>query len=196
MSSKGTGDVVRCGWAGDDPLYVSYHDEEWGTPVHDDLTLFEFLVLESAQAGLSWITILKKREAYRAAYDGFDPAVVAAYGDQKTASLLDNPGIVRNRQKIAASINNAQRFLAVQGEFGSFDEYLWKWVDGEPVVGRWKTMADIPVTTDLSDRVTKDMKKRGFRFIGSTIVYSYLQAVGVVNDHLVDCFRYRALGAP
>ncbi len=182
--------VHRCGWAGEDPLYVAYHDDEWGAPVHDDRVHFEFLVLESAQAGLSWITVLRKREAYRAAYDGFDPSVVARYDEKKIQELLTDAGIVRNRLKIRASVNNARRFLEVQREFGSFDSFLWSWVDGKQVVGGWTSESDLPATTELSDRLTADMKKRGFSFVGSTIIYAHLQAVGVVNDHLTSCFRY------
>jgi len=182
--------MSRCEWAGSDPVYIAYHDDEWGTPVHDDRVHFEFLVLESAQAGLSWITILRKREAYREAYNGFDPAVVAKYDEKRIETLLSNPGIVRNRLKVRASVNNARRFLEVQKEFGSFDDYLWRWVDGKPLVGDWKKMDEVPVKTALSDSVSKDLKARGFSFIGSTIIYSYLQAVGVVNDHVTSCFRY------
>ncbi len=186
-------DLIRCEWAGEDPLYVAYHDTEWGAPVHNDRVLFEFLVLESAQAGLSWITILRKRGAYRDAYDNFDPEAVTEYDEAKILSLLANAGIVRNRQKISASVNNAKHFLEVQEEFGSFDSYIWNWVDGKPVVGMWREMKDLPTTTPLSDRVSADLKKRGFSFIGSTIIYSYLQAMGVINDHTVSCFRYRDL---
>jgi DNA-3-methyladenine glycosylase I len=174
-------------------LYVAYHDSEWGTPVHDDIVLFEFLVLESAQAGLSWITILKKREAYREAYDGFIPAVVAGYGEKKKSKLLENAAIVKNRLKIDSSINNARCFLDVQEEFGSFDSYIWSWVEGEPLVGNRKSTADVPAQTELSGNISKDLKKRGFSFVGPTIVYSYLQAVGVVNDHVTGCFRYKEL---
>jgi len=185
--------MERCKWAGSDPLYVAYHDTEWGIPVHDDRTLFEFLVLESAQAGLSWITILRKREAYREAYDRFDPAVVATYDEEKIEALLSNPGIVRNKLKIRSSVNNASRFLEIQREYGSFDAYLWKWVDGRPLTGKWETMEEIPAKTELSDSIGKDLKTRGFKFIGSTIIYAYLQAVGVVNDHQTSCFRYREI---
>jgi len=161
--------------------------------VHDGDRHFEFLVLEGAQAGLSWLTVLKKREAYRQAYDHFDPAVVANYDDEKIEELLGNPGIIRNRLKITSSVNNAVRFLEVQEEYGSFNAYLWNFVEWKPVVNRWKTLEEIPATTDLSDRVSKDLKKRGFKFAGSTIIYSHLQAAGLVNDHLVDCFRYKEL---
>ena len=183
----------RCEWAGSDSLYVDYHDTEWGVPVHDDRLLFEFLVLESAQAGLSWFTTLKKREAYRAAYDGFDPALVSRYGEKKIESLLSNAGIVRNKLKVRSSVKNARCFLEVEKEFGSFDAYLWSWVDDKPLVGKWKTMKEIPAKTALSDGISKDLKARGFSFIGSTIIYAYLQAVGVVNDHVTTCFRYREL---
>jgi DNA-3-methyladenine glycosylase I len=182
--------LVRCEWPGDDPLYVAYHDTEWGVPVHDDRVHFEFLVLESAQAGLSWITILRKRSAYRSAYDGFDPAIVADYDEAKIQSLLGDAGIVRNRRKIRASVNNAKHFLEVQREYGSFDSYIWNWVEGTSLAAGWREMKDMPATTPLSDRVSADMKKRGFTFIGSTIIYSYLQAVGVVNDHIGACFCF------
>jgi DNA-3-methyladenine glycosylase I len=183
--------MKRCGWSENDDLMNRYHDEEWGVPVHDDRKHFEFLVLESAQAGLSWRTVLHKRENYRKAYDDFDPRKVAAYGRKKIDELLGNPGIVRNRRKIEASINNARKFLEVQEEFGSFDAYLWNLAGNRQFVSSWKRIEDIPARTDLSDRVSADMKKRGFSFIGSTIIYSHLQAVGIVNDHLVHCFRYR-----
>ena len=179
----------RCPWARNE-LAVRYHDEEWGVPLHDDRRLFEFLILEGAQAGLSWDTILRKREGYRAAYRGFDPAAVARFTEKSVARLLADPRIVRNRLKILSSIGNARAFLAVQKEFGSFDRYLWGFVDGRPVVNRWTELSQIPASTPLSDRVSKDLKQRGFRFVGSTIVYAHLQAVGVVNDHLVSCFRH------
>lgn len=180
----------RCPWCGDDELYVKYHDEEWGVPVHDDRKHFEFLVLESAQAGLSWITILRKRENYRKAYDGFEPERVAKYDDKKIEELMNNPGIIRNRRKIEASINNANRFLEIVEEFGSFDRYIWSFVNYKPVKNQWKDLSEIPAFTDLSIRISKDLKKRGFKFLGPTIVYSHLQATGLINDHLVDCFRY------
>jgi DNA-3-methyladenine glycosylase I len=183
----------RCPWAGNDPLYVSYHDTEWGTPVHDDLRHFEFLVLEAAQAGLSWITVLKKRDAYRAAYRGFDPARVARFGARDVQRLLGDAGIIRNRLKISSSIKNAACFLEVQKEFGSFDAYLWSWTGGKPVDGRWEKDAVVPPRTELSDAISKDLKARGFSFVGSTIIYAHLQAVGVVNDHLLSCFRGREL---
>ena len=180
----------RCPWCGDDPLYVAYHDREWGRPVHDDRVLFEILILESAQAGLSWITILKKRENYRTALDGFDPAKIARYTPAKIEELLKNPGIVRNRLKLDSTVSNARAFLKVQQEFGSIDAYLWDYVSGKSVISRPHSMKDVPAKTELSDRISKDLLKRGFRFVGSTIVYAYLQAVGVVNDHLTSCFRH------
>jgi DNA-3-methyladenine glycosylase I len=180
----------RCPWPTSDPLMLRYHDEEWGLPVHDDRKHFEFLVLEAAQAGLSWSTILRKREGYRSAYRGFDPAVAARFNEKSVARLLADPGIVRNRLKIESSIHNARRFLAVQEELGSFDRYLWDFVDGKPVVNRWTELSHIPANTPLSDRISKDLRQRGFRFVGTTIVYAHLQAVGVVNDHLVGCFRH------
>ncbi len=180
----------RCPWARND-LSIRYHDEEWGVPQHDDRRLFEFLVLEGAQAGLSWNTILAKRERYREVFDGFDPARVAKFGARKVASLMADPGIVRNRLKIASAIDNALAFLAVQAEFGSFDAYIWSFVGGKPKVNRWKRMSDVPARTAESDAMSKDLKKRGFRFVGSTICYAFMQAVGMVNDHLVTCFRYR-----
>ena len=180
----------RCAWVGNDPLYIAYHDLEWGVPVHDDRRMFEFLILEGAQAGLSWATILKKRENYRAAYDGFDPELVASYGEEKIAALLANPGIVRNRLKIIASIQNARAFLAIQREFGSFDAYIWRFVGGKPIRNAWRTVAEIPVRTPESDALSKDLRLRGFKFVGSTICYAHMQAVGMVNDHTIDCFRY------
>jgi DNA-3-methyladenine glycosylase I len=183
----------RCPWCEGLDLYRRYHDEEWGVPVHDDRKHFEFLVLESAQAGLSWSTILKKRENYRRAYHNFDPKTVARFGARDIDRLLKDAGIVRNRSKIESSINNARRFLEVQKEFGSFDAYLWGFVEGSPVVNRRQTLEEIPAKTELSDRISKDLKNRGFRFIGSTIMYAHLQAVGLVNDHLFSCYRYREL---
>ncbi len=180
----------RCEWAGDDPLYVEYHDEEWGVPVHDDRTLFEFLVLEGAQAGLSWITILRKREGYREAFAGFDPERVARFGEPRVEKLLRNPGIVRNRLKVASAVTNARAFLAVRDEFGSFDAYLWRFVGGAPKKNAWKSLSRVPATTSESDALSKDLKRRGFKFVGSTICYAYMQAVGMVNDHVVGCFRY------
>jgi len=180
----------RCAWAGTDPLFVAYHDEEWGVPVHDDHLLFEFLVLEGAQAGLSWSTILRKRDSYRAAFDRFDPRKVARYDKRKVAALLANAGIVRNRAKIESAIKNAKAFLDVQAEFGSFDAYQWRLVDGRPIQNRWRDMKDLPARTAQSDAMSKDLKSRGFTFVGPTIVYAHMQAVGMVNDHTVDCFRH------
>jgi DNA-3-methyladenine glycosylase I len=180
----------RCQWVGDDPLYVAYHDQEWGVPVHDDRLLFEFLTLEGAQAGLSWITILRKREGYRQAFAGFDPVAVAAFTAEDEARLRENPAIVRNRLKIASTVTNARAFLDVQGEFGSFDAYIWRFVDGAPVRNAWQTLAEIPAETERSRAMSKDLKRRGFRFVGPTICYAFMQAVGMVNDHTTDCFRY------
>jgi len=185
-----TGTLVRCGWCGTDPLYVAYHDTEWGVPVHDDRMLFEFLILEGAQAGLSWITILKKREAYRRAFAGFDAGKVARFGPRQVERLLADAGIVRNRLKIEAAINNARHFLAVQEEFGSFDEYVWRFVDGRPIVNRRKTLKQVPASTPESDALSRDLKARGFKFVGSTICYAHMQATGMVNDHLTGCFRH------
>lgn len=172
---------------------IQYHDQEWGVPLHDDRDLFEFLILEGAQAGLSWTTILNKREAYRKAYDRFDVDKVARYGKSKVRELLKNPGIVRNRLKILASVQNAQAFQIVQGEFGSFDSYIWRFVDGRPKQNRWKSARAVPATTRESEAISKDLKRRGFKFVGSTICYAFMQAVGMVNDHTVDCFRHRQL---
>ena len=183
----------RCAWAGADPLYVAYHDEEWGVPVHDDRLLFEFIVLEGAQAGLSWLTILRKREGYRKTFAGFDPEKVARFTKAKREKLLLNPRIVRNRLKVESAVTNARAFLDVQEEFESFDEYIWRFVDGKPIVNRFKSMKDIPAKTKLSDTISKDLKKRGFRFVGSTIVYAHMQATGMVNDHVMACFRYAQL---
>jgi DNA-3-methyladenine glycosylase I len=183
----------RCPWAEGDDLYINYHDKEWGVPVHDDRTHFEFLVLESAQAGLSWITILRRRENYRKAYLNFKPEKVASFDETRLDKLLNNPGIIRNRKKIEASINNAQRFLEIQAEFSSFDNYIWKFVDGKPVKNKWKKISEIPANSKLSDKISADLKKRGFKFIGSTIIYSHLQATGLVNDHITSCFRYPEL---
>lgn len=182
---------TRCAWCGDDPLYVSYHDTEWGVPLHDDRRLFEFLVLEGAQAGLSWLTILKKRENYRKVFDNFDIARVAKYGQRDIDRLLLDPGIVRNRLKIESAIKNAQGVLAIQKEYGTFDAFLWRYVNGKPLQNSWRSMADLPATSTASDQMSKDLKKRGFNFVGSTICYSLMQAVGMVNDHLVDCYRYK-----
>jgi DNA-3-methyladenine glycosylase I len=185
--------VKRCGWCEGSEIYRQYHDTEWGVPVFDDRKHFEFLVLESAQAGLSWITILNKRENYRRAYNGFDPEKTARYGEKKKAVLLADQGIVRNRLKIEASINNAQRFLEVQKEFGSFSSYIWSFTKGKQITGKWKTLSQIPARTELSDRIAADMKKRGFKFLGSIIMYSHIQATGIVNDHITSCFRYREI---
>jgi DNA-3-methyladenine glycosylase I len=181
----------RCAWSGTDPQYVAYHDTEWGVPVHDDRVLFEFLVLEGAQAGLSWSTILRKRDAYRRAFDAFDPRKVARYDKRKVAALLADAGIVRNRAKIESAIKNAKAFLDVQEEFGSFDVYQWRFVDGRPIQNRRRAIGDIPARTDESDAIAKDLKSRGFTFVGSTIIYAHMQAVGMVNDHVVECFRHR-----
>ena len=183
-------DPTRCPWATSDPLYVAYHDNEWGVPVHDDRTLFEFLLLEGAQAGLSWITILRKRDAYRRAFANFDPAAVAAFDEERIAALLADPGIVRNRLKIRAAVDNARAFLALQGEWGSFDAYVWGFVGGQPIVNQWKSLREVPAETAESRALSADLKRRGFRFVGPTIIYAYMQAVGMVNDHLVTCFRH------
>ena len=185
---------IRCTWCEnsfDD--YVRYHDEEWGVPVHDDTKHFEFLVLESSQAGLSWATILKKREGYRRAFADFDVETVASYGQGMVEDLLQDASIIRNRMKIEAAINNAQRFIDIQTEFDSFDKYIWRFVDGEPIVGGWKSSKEVPVTTKESDALSKDLKKRGFKFVGSTTIYAHMQAIGLVNDHTIDCFRYKEL---
>ena len=183
-------DRVRCGWCGTDSLYVAYHDSEWGVPLHDDRALFEFLVLEGAQAGLSWITILRKREHYRAAFDGFEPADVATYGEDRISELLRDPGIVRNRQKVRSAVSNARAFLAVKEEFGSFSDYIWAFTGGRPIQNSWRTIEQIPSTTPLAETISRDLKGRGFRFVGPTIVYAHMQATGIVNDHLVTCFRH------
>jgi DNA-3-methyladenine glycosylase I len=184
---------TRCGWAGKDPLYVPYHDTEWGVPLHDDRQLFEFLILEGAQAGLSWITILRKRPAYRAAFARFDPRAVAKFGARDVRRLMGDEGIVRNRLKIDASIANARAFLDVQKEHGSFDRFIWSFGDGRPLLNRWKALADVPAETDASRAMSKELRKRGFRFVGPTICYAFMQAVGMVNDHVVTCFRHREL---
>jgi len=183
--------MKRCEWCESSELYMKYHDTEWGVPVYDDQKHFEFLVLESAQAGLSWITILKKRENYRKAYDNFDPKKVSRYTDAKKAKLMADAGIVRNRLKIEASINNAKLFLEVQKEFGSFSDYIWSFTKGKPVIGKWKSISEIPPRTELSDTIAADLKKRGFKFLGSVIMYSHLQATGIINDHITGCFRYK-----
>ena len=180
----------RCFWVSEDPLYIEYHDKEWGTPVYDDDTLFEFLLLESFQAGLSWITILKKRENFRVAFDYFDYKKIANYNQDKFEELLENAGIIRNKLKIKSAITNAQLFISIQKEFGSFSKYIWSYVEGKPIVNSFKTRKDVPATTMLSDRISKDLKKRGFKFVGSTIIYAFMQATGMVNDHTTDCFCY------
>ncbi|MCL2764995.1 MAG: DNA-3-methyladenine glycosylase I [Treponema sp.] len=185
--------MKRCEWSASCELYTEYHDREWGVPVFDDRKHFEFLILESAQAGLSWITILKKRENYRKAYDNFEPKKVARYTEAKKAELLANAGIVRNRLKIESSIINAQKFLEIQKEAGSFSNYIWGFINGKPVVGKWRNIGEIPAKTELSDKISLDLKKRGFKFLGSTIMYSHLQATGIINDHLMDCFRYKEI---
>jgi len=184
----------RCPWVDlSKPDYVEYHDQEWGVPVHSDRTIFEFLTLEGAQAGLSWYTVLRKRESYRKAFAGFDPKKVARYGKRQLDFLLQNSGIIRNRQKILAAINNAQRFLEVQEEFGSFDAYIWRFVDGKPIVHKLRQLKDYPSTSAQSDALSKELKKRGFKFVGSTICYAHMQATGMINDHLLDCFRRREI---
>jgi DNA-3-methyladenine glycosylase I len=186
-------DLRRCAWPKSD-LDRAYHDREWGVPLHDDRRLFEFLVLEGAQAGLSWSTILKRREGYRAAYQGFDPRVVAGFGEEQEARLLADAGIVRNRAKVRSSIVNAQAFMTVQQEFGSFDAYIWSFVDGEPIQNAWRSLDELPATSPLSQRISADLKRRGFTFVGPTIVYAHMQATGMVNDHVVGCFRHAELG--
>lgn len=190
MNSK---EKFRCPWCLKFEDYITYHDEEWGVPVHDDRTHFEFLILEGAQAGLSWSTILKKREGYRQAFADFDPEKVARFTPARMEKILLNPAIVRNRLKVAAAINNARRFLEVQKELGSFDTYIWSFVGGKPIVNKWKTLKEVPATTKESDALSKDLIKRGFKFVGSTVMYAHMQACGLVNDHLVDCWRYRKL---
>ena len=184
--------MTRCSWAGTDPLYLSYHDEEWGVPMFDDRRLFEMLILEGAQAGLSWITILKKRENYRRAFDAFDPERIARYDERRIASLLTDPGIVRNRLKLQATVGNAKAYLAMADAGTSLSEYLWSYVDGTPIRNAWRSMNDVPVSTAVSDAMSKDLKRRGFRFVGSTICYAFMQAVGMVNDHVTACFRWDA----
>jgi DNA-3-methyladenine glycosylase I len=184
---------VRCAWPGDDPLYVAYHDREWGVPLHNDQTHFEFLILDGAQAGLSWITILRKRENYRKAFDGFDPRKVARYGEDKIAELLLNPGIVRNRLKVRSSVTNAVAFLQVQEAYGSFDRFIWQFVGGAPVQNHRLSMDEVPATSRQSEAMSRELKAKGFKFVGSTICYAYMQAAGMVNDHTVDCFRYREI---
>lgn len=182
---------IRCPWAGDLPIYIAYHDHEWGRPMHDDQKLFEMLILEGMQAGLSWITVLKKREAFRTAFDGFDPVKVALYGEEKIQELLANEKIIRNRLKVNAAVTNARAFLEVQKQYGSFDQFIWAYVEHTPIQNHWERMEEIPAKTPLSDQISKDLKKMGFRFVGSTIIYAFMQATGMVNDHLTGCFVYQ-----
>jgi len=192
MGSRNDEKLTRCPWCGNDPQYVAYHDAEWGVPVHDDRMLFEMLILEGAQAGLSWLTVLRKRDNYRRAMDGFDPEAVARYDKRKIDALMSDPGLIRHRGKLEAAVTNARAFLDVQNSRGSFDAYLWDFVDGRPIRNRFRSMQQVPASTPLSDRISRDLKKRGFKFVGSTICYAYMQAVGLVNDHLVSCFRHSA----
>lgn len=185
--------MKRCSWCENDDLYIKYHDEEWGVPVYDDRKQFEFLVLESAQAGLSWLTILKKRENYRKAYEGFDPVKVARFDERKVEELINFDGIIRNERKIRASINNAKRFIEIQKEFGSFSNYIWRFVDYKPIINSWKSTSELPAKTKLSEEISKDLRNRGFEFLGPIIIYSHMQATGLVNDHIVDCFRYKQI---
>ena len=191
MGNQDPKELKRCHWVTNDPLYQRYHDEEWGVPVHDDRKHFEFLVLEAAQAGLSWLTVLRKREAYRLAFAGFDPHKVARFTDKKIEALVNDAGIIRNRLKITSAVNNARRFIEVQKEFGTFDAYFWSFVGGKTVVNRWTKPQAIPATTAISDQLSKDLKRRGFKFVGSTVIYAHMQACGLVNDHLTTCFCYR-----
>ncbi len=186
--------MIRCQWPGDDPLYVDYHDREWGVPVHDDRKLFEMLLLDGAQAGLSWITVLRKRENYRRAFDNFDAEKIARYDDRKVAALLADAGIIRNRQKIRSAVQNARAFLKVQEVFDTFDVYIWQFVDGDTIQNAWQTLADLPAKTPASEAMSKDLKQRGFNFVGPTICYAFMQSAGMVNDHVVDCFRHTELG--
>jgi DNA-3-methyladenine glycosylase I len=185
--------LTRCAWCGEDPLYVRYHDREWGVPVRSDRKLFEFLVLEGAQAGLSWITVLKKRPAYREAFDRFDFNKVARYNERRIQTLLHNPGIIRNQLKIRSAVANARAFIRVREEFGTFNKYIWSFVDGEPIRNYRRSLDEVPARTDLSDKISKDLKQRGFSFVGSTIIYAHMQATGMVNDHVIDCFRHSEL---
>ncbi len=188
--------LPRCGWVSlNDPLYLRYHDEEWGTPLHDDIKLFELLILEGAQAGLSWKTVLNKRESYREAFDGFDPEKISVYDDRKRAELLSNPGIIRNRLKINAAIANARGFLEAREEMGSFDAFIWKFVGGKPIINSWGSISEVPARTGISDHMSRELKKRGFKFVGSTICYSFMQATGMVNDHVTSCFRYKQINS-
>ena len=191
---KNKNGLVRCAWVSSDPLYIAYHDTEWGVPVFDDRKLFEFLLLEGAQAGLSWLTVLKKRENYRKAFSNFDPARVAGFTEKKIQSLLNDPGIIRNRLKVRSAVTNAAAFLEIQKEFGSFAEYSWRFTGGKPIKNCFKSIREIPARTPESDAFSKDLKKRGFKFVGSTIIYAHMQAIGMVNDHTVDCFRYGEVG--
>lgn len=181
---------TRCGWVSTDPLYIKYHDEEWGKPVRDDATMFEFLLLETFQAGLSWITILKKRENFRVAFDHFDYKKIAQYDEEKIQTLLQDTGIIRNKLKIRAAVSNAQKYMEVQKEFGTFCDYIWGFTNHQTVVGNWEELSEVPANTPLSDKISKDLKKRGFKFVGSTVVYAHLQATGIVNDHVKDCFCF------
>jgi len=181
----------RCSWCGETPLYVNYHDTEWGVPVYDDAKLFEFLILETFQAGLSWITVLRKRENFREAFDNFDYKKIATYNENKFDELIQNAGIIRNKLKIKATISNAIAFMKIQNEFGSFSKYSWAFVNNKPIINQRKTMKEIPATTEISDKLSKDLKKRGFKFVGSTVIYAHMQATGMVNDHIIDCFRYQ-----
>jgi DNA-3-methyladenine glycosylase I len=185
--------MKRCDWLTEDAIYIAYHDTEWGVPVHDDTKLFEMLILEGAQAGLSWLTVLKRRESYREAYDGFDPEKIAKWDDAKIGALLKNPGIIRNKLKVQAAVINAKAYLKVVTEFGSFDAFIWSFVDHSPIRNSWKNIKEIPATTPESDTMSKELKKRGFKFTGSTICYAFMQAVGMVNDHIIDCFKYKEL---
>ncbi len=186
-------DKQRCSWVGSNPIYIAYHDKEWGVPVYDDATLFEFLILETFQAGLSWITVLKKRDNFRKAFDNFDYQKIATYTDKKLAELVQDKGIIRNKLKIKATVSNAQAFITVQKEFGSFSKYIWSFVNGEPIQNKWKTNTDVPATTPLAQKISKDLKGRGFKFVGATIIYAHMQATGMVNDHTTNCFRYKEL---
>lgn len=181
----------RCAWVGSNPLYIEYHDTEWGVTIYDDQKLFEFLILETFQAGLSWITVLRKRENFRDAFDNFNYKKISQYGDSKFDELIQNAGIIRNKLKIKATISNAQAFIKIQNEFGSFSKYIWQFVNDKPIINKWKTINEVPATTELSDIISKDMKKRGFKFVGSTVLYAHMQATGMVNDHTTDCFRHK-----
>ncbi|MFH1197499.1 MAG: DNA-3-methyladenine glycosylase I [bacterium] len=185
--------ITRCGWSTNDPIYIQYHDEEWGVPVHDDRKLFEFLILDAFQAGLSWLTILKKRENFRKAFDNFDAQKISKYSQKKIDKLLSDEGIIRNKLKVHAAVSNAKAYLLIQKEFGSFDKYIWQFTGGKTIINKWKTLKEIPPRTEESDAMSKDLKKRGFKFVGSTICYAFMQAAGMVNDHVVDCFRYKPL---